>query len=70
MQNGYAFQKSSRLGIAGATLMALAIGASALAIAQQWGITASGSQLGMPQYMTGQAQDLVALGDKQRRFRR
>ena len=45
--------------------MAAAIGVSGLAIAQQWGITGPGSQLGMPQYMTGQAQELVALGDNQ-----
>jgi hypothetical protein len=57
--------KQSRLVIGGATLIGLAIGASGLAIAQQWGITGPGSQIGMPSYMNGQASDLVALGNDQ-----
>jgi hypothetical protein len=55
----------SRLPIAGAALTALTIGAAGVALGQQWGITGPGSQIGMPSYMNGQAQDLVALGDNQ-----
>jgi hypothetical protein len=55
----------SRLLIAGAVLTGLTIGAAGIAIGQQWGITGPGSQIGMPSYMNGQTQDLVALGDNQ-----
>jgi hypothetical protein len=57
--------KQSHLVITGSTLIGLAIGASGIAIGQQWGITGPGSQIGMPSYMNGQASDLVALGDNQ-----
>ncbi len=59
------FTQKSRLLIAGATLIGLTMGASGFAIGQQWGMTGPGSQIGMPSYMNGQSQDLVALGDNQ-----
>jgi hypothetical protein len=55
----------SRLLLAGAALTGLTIGAAGIALGQQWGITGPGSQIGMPSYMNGQSQDLVALGDNQ-----
>ena len=38
---------------AGAAAIGFTIGASGLAIAQQWGMSGSGAQLGMPMYMKG-----------------
>jgi len=55
----------SRLLIAVAALTGLTMGAAGIALGQQWGMSGPGSQLGMPSYMNGQAQDLVALGDNQ-----
>ena len=57
--------QQSRLLLASAALAGLTVGAAGIAIAQQWGITGPGSQIGMPSYMNGQASDLVALADDQ-----
>jgi hypothetical protein len=53
----------SRLLIVGAAGIGFATSASGFAIAQQWGMSGPGSQLGMPQYMKGQATGLAELGN-------
>jgi hypothetical protein len=51
----------SRSLIFGSTVIGLAIGASGVAIGQQWGMSGPGSQLGMPQYMKGAPTGLAEL---------
>jgi hypothetical protein len=55
----------SRLLIIGAAVVGFAISASGFAIAQQWGMSGPGSQLGMPQYMKGAPTAVAELGDNQ-----
>ena len=50
-----------RFPIIGSAVFGLAIGASGLAIAQQWGMSGPGSQLGMPSYMKGAPVGLAEL---------
>ena len=51
----------SKLLIVGAAGIGFAIGASGFAIAQQWGMSGPGSQLGMPSYMKGAPTGLAEL---------
>jgi hypothetical protein len=55
----------SRSLIFGSTVIGLAIGASGVAIGQQWGMSGPGSQLGMPSYMKGAPTAVAELGNNQ-----
>jgi hypothetical protein len=57
--------KHSTLLTAGAAAVGFTVAASGLAVAQQWGLTGPGSQLGMPQWMRAESKAVAELGNNE-----